>query len=276
MTGITRHILGNLDEDLSLDSLCRESNLSRFHFLRTFQDATGLSPGGFVRQARLKRASLQLVYDRRRRITDIAQDAGFEFAESFARAFRRQYGQTPSGFRRQPDWEQWWQVHHIDRTTRQETDPMQVKIVNFPETRVAALEHHGPESQTYKSTAKFIEWRKANGMPPGKGNTYGIHYTDPSNTFPEDFRLDICVSVDREVAENPQGVVNKIIPACRCAVARHVGSRERVLAAEYLVLDWLPESGEQMGDYPIFFHYVNVGPNIPESAMITDVYLPLK
>ena len=153
---------------------------------------------------------------------------------------------------------------------------MPVHIVNFPETRVAALEHHGPESQTYQSTMKFIEWRQANRIGPEQGNTYGIHYTDPANTIPEDFRLDICVSVEHEVTQNPQGVINKIIPACRCAVARHKGSRDHVSAAEYLVNEWLPASGEALGDFPIFFHYVNVGPNVPEHAMITDVYLPLK
>lgn len=153
---------------------------------------------------------------------------------------------------------------------------MQVKIVDFPQTRIAALEHHGPESQTYRSTMAFIEWRRANGIGPGRGRTYGIHYSDPANTFPEDYRLDIAVSVDREVPPNPQGVVNKIIPACRCAVARHEGSREDVTAAAYLVRDWLPASGEELGDFPIFFHYVNVGPDVAEADMITDVYLPLR
>lgn len=153
---------------------------------------------------------------------------------------------------------------------------MQVHIIDFPATRVAALEHHGPESQTYNTTLKFIEWRQANRIGPDKGNTYGIHYTDPKNSFPEDYRLDICVSVDDVIAENPQGVVNKIIPDCRCAVARHMGSRSHVSAAEYLVYDWLPASGEELGDFPIFFHYVNVGPDVAEHAMITDVYVPLK
>jgi AraC family transcriptional regulator len=29
-------------------------------------------------------------------------------------------------------------------------------------------------------------------------------------------------------------------------------------------------------DFPIFFHYGNVGPDVKEAEMITDVYLPLK
>jgi hypothetical protein len=39
---------------------------------------------------------------------------------------------------------------------------------------------------------------------------------------------------------------------------------------------WLPQSDEKPADFPIFFHYVNVGPNVREEEMITDVYLPLK
>lgn len=53
---------------------------------------------------------------------------------------------------------------------------MDVEIVDFPETQVAALEHRGPEHLTYQTTRKFIEWRQANGIHPGMGATYGIHY----------------------------------------------------------------------------------------------------
>ncbi|MFT7549609.1 MAG: AraC family transcriptional regulator [Candidatus Azotimanducaceae bacterium] len=55
----------------------------------------------------------------------------------------------------------------------------------------------------------------------------------------------------------------------------HLGSRENVTAARYLYEEWLASSGEQLADFPVFFHYVNVGPNVQEAEMITDVYLPL-
>ena len=48
---------------------------------------------------------------------------------------------------------------------------MHVDIIDFPETLVAALEHHGPENQTYKTSIKFIQWRKENGVPADKGPT---------------------------------------------------------------------------------------------------------
>lgn len=47
-------------------------------------------------------------------------------------------------------------------------------------------------------------------------------------------------------------------------------------AAVYLYKTWLPASAERLRDFPIFFHYVNVGPDVREEDMITDVYLPLQ
>jgi AraC family transcriptional regulator len=152
---------------------------------------------------------------------------------------------------------------------------MKVEIVDFPETMVAAFEHRGPEHLTYQSTKKFIDWRKRAGIGT-RGGAYGIHYTDAEKTPPEDYRLDICAAVDSPVAPNEQGVVTKVIPAGRCAKTRHVGSREHVAAADYLYRAWLPTSGEKLRDYPIVFHYVNVGPDVKAHEMITDVYLPLK
>jgi AraC family transcriptional regulator len=155
-------------------------------------------------------------------------------------------------------------------------NPPDVRIVVFPETRVAALEHHGPPELEHETARRFIEWRIANRLSRDRHQTYGIHYTDPRTTPPAEHRMDICVSVSEPIGSNPQGVVNKVIPAGRCAVARHLGSRVQVDAAVYLYDVWLPGSGERPGDFPMFFHYVNVGPDIRDDDMITDVYLPLR
>lgn len=152
---------------------------------------------------------------------------------------------------------------------------MDVRIVHFPETSVAVAEHRGPPELEYETSRKLIEWRKENRVPPGAHQTFGVHYTDPNTTRPADHRVDFCVSFEHAVPPNPQGVIAKVIPACRCAVARHLGSRSHNVAAVYLFRHWLPRSGESAGDFPVFFHYVNVGPGVEEHEMVTDVYLPL-
>jgi AraC family transcriptional regulator len=153
---------------------------------------------------------------------------------------------------------------------------LEVRIVHFPETRVAVAEHRGAPGLEYETSKKLIAWRIEHGLSPANHRTYGVHYTDPQTVAPTEHRVDFCVSYDQPVMPNPQGIVSKIIPANRCALARHLGSRRYNSAAVYLYREWLPTSGESHGNFPIFFHYVNVGPNVQEREMITDVYLPLK
>jgi AraC family transcriptional regulator len=153
---------------------------------------------------------------------------------------------------------------------------MNVQIAHFPETNVAVLEHRGPPHLEHETVRRLIEWRLANRLHPDRHRSYGIHYNDPRNTPPEEYRVDFCISVEHDVPSNPQGVVNKTIPGGRCAVVRHFGSRENVSAAAYVYEVWFPKSREVLRDFPIFFHYVNVGPNIQDHEMITDVYLPLR
>ena len=153
---------------------------------------------------------------------------------------------------------------------------MEVEIVDFTETKVAVIEHEGSPETEGLSIKKLIDWRKEKGyLPSPNHRNYGLHYNNHRVVSPERYRVDLCISVEKEIEENSYGVINKVIPACRCAKATHIGSREHVLAAEYLYEKWLPESGEVASELPIIFYYVNVGPNIESHEMITDVYLPL-
>lgn len=151
-----------------------------------------------------------------------------------------------------------------------------VEIVDFPATRVAAVEYKGPPEQEYAAVMQLVAWRRENGVGPGRGMTIGIHYNDPASTPPQDYRIDVCVSYDGVIAPNPHGVVAKEIPGGRCARTRHVGTREHIPEADYIYREWLPASGERLRDFPPFFHYVNVGPDVKDDEMITDVYLPLE
>ena len=268
------YIRQHLDEPLHLDMLSQVAASSRYHFHREFTATTGMPVHRFVQVLRLRRASMQLVFNPHASITDIGFEAGFANTESFSRAFKKLHGQSPGAFRKDPHWQPWQvtsPIHYAEEITT-----MNVTLIDFPDTMIAALEHHGPEHLVHRTSLQFIDWRRANGIRPDMGKTFGIHYSDPVNTLPEDYRLDIAVSVTEPVGPNDFGVVNKRIPAGRCAVVRHSGSRDFVSPAQWLYREWLPASGEQVRDYPMFFHYVNVGPGVRDQDMITDVYLPLK
>jgi len=159
---------------------------------------------------------------------------------------------------------------------------MDVKIVNFSETKIAVLEHRGPPEKVNDSALHFIEWRKQSGLSPVKtSRTFGVIYDDPSTVEPEKFRFDICGElggeVSGEVPHNPQGVKSGTIPGGRCAVIRHQGPHERLgEKVYYLYRDWLPASGEELRDARLFFHYLNLRSQVADHELLTDIYLPLK
>lgn len=270
------YINNHLEEDLSLEQLSQVAHFSRFHFHRQFTEYTGISVGKLILLMRMKRASLKLVFNSGARIIDIALESGFKNPESFSRAFKKIHGQTPSEFRQTPQWQTWQTTSPLKKKLEHEKMKFEVELVEFPERKVAVLEHFGPENQVLQSTLKFIEWRKENGVRYDQALTYGIHYFDHSTEPPQVNQIDLCVTYDSLVQENPQGVINKSIPGGRCAKVRYIGSRDFIPVVEPLYREWLPASGEQLRDFPIFFHYVNVGPEVKEPEMLTDIYLPLK
>jgi len=266
----------HLHEELTVDKLSKIANFSKFHFHRQFSEYTGINVAKYIQMMRLKRASYQLVFNKHYRIIDIAMDAGFQNPESFSRAFKNVFEQTPSQFRKKPEWSSWNKNHYCPTIKRSEK--MKVEIVEFEETKVAVLEHRNAPELLNESVSDFIEWRKQSKLSPVTGSkSYGIAYDDPKTTEASKFRFDLCGSINVDVPSNPQGVITKIIPGGRCAVLRHLGAHEEMdQKVHYLYGEWLPASGELLRDFPCYFHYINLFPDVTEHELLTDIYLPLK
>jgi len=269
------YIEQHLDESMSVEQLSRVAHFSKFHFHRQFSQYAGTGVTAYVRLLRLKRASHRLVFSREK-IIHVALEAGFESPEAFARAFRQAFGQSPSQFRTSPQWQP--RNERIRPPHRERNKNMEVQVIRFAETGVALLTHRGSPERVNNSAMTFIEWRKASGLSPVKtSRTFGIAYDDPDTTEPEKFRFDICGEVSAPIPDNPQGVTNGVIPGGRCAVVRHLGSHDRIAGSIYpLYREWLPQSGEELRDFPLYFHYLNLISDAAEHELITDIYLPLK
>jgi len=95
---------------------------------------------------------------------------------------------------------------------------------------------------------------------------------------PEDYRVDLCIGTDRPIQAEDAPVQAGIIPGGRCAVLRYPGNSNNLeLAALYLYRDWLPQSGEEARDFPIYARRKLVPmANMQVHEVAVDVYLPLK
>ena len=81
----------------SLTTLAAQARLSPYHFLRSFEQVTGVTPHQYILRARLRHVALRLRQPNR--IVDIALDAGFGDLSNFNRTFRAEFGVTPRAFR---------------------------------------------------------------------------------------------------------------------------------------------------------------------------------
>lgn len=282
MNDVCQFIMTNLQEDLTLEKISTVASFSKYHFHRQFVAFHGVTLAKYIVLMRLKRASYQLVFNENHLIIDIAMDAMFENPESFSRAFKKLFSQTPSQFRKDPKWDTWNEkykipvfssIHCVENLIK-----MKIEIIDFPETKIAVLAHRGHPDLINDSVSHFIQWRKESQLSPiTTENTYGLAYDDPKTTESESFRFDICGSVKSDVPKNTYGIVNKIMPGGRCAVVRHLGSHEAMGdIINYLYCEWLPKSNEELRDFPCYFHFINLFPEVAEHELITDIYLPLK
>ncbi len=278
---VINYIEANLDADLDVDKLCQLACLSKYHFHRQCSAFFGMSVMSLARLLLLKKAAYQLAYRDDEKVVDIALANGYESHEAFSRAFKKYFNKSPSCFRKNPDWTSWHSRYEpilkLRTKVMNEKANFKVDIVDFPETLIAVMEHRAAPNLLGNTIQKFIEWRKANHLPPSKCKTFNLVYDDPNLTEPENYRFDIGCSIEQAVEENDCGVVSKTIPAGQCAVIRHVGSDDSIgVAVNFLYAEWLLDSGFEVRDFPVFFERVSFFPEVSENEMITDVYLPLE
>ncbi len=96
---VTHYMNENLGEEIGLDELAALVNLSRFHFCTAFRKATGHTPHNWLVVLRIEEARRRLS-DHTLAVTDIALSVGYQTPSSFAAAFRKVVGVTPSEYRR--------------------------------------------------------------------------------------------------------------------------------------------------------------------------------
>lgn len=98
VTRVVRFIEHEPHAPHNIEALARLGGLSPYHFLRSFQEVTGVTPHQYMLRLRLRRAAIRLKAECTELLT-IALDCGFADASHFSRAFRTEFGVTPSAYR---------------------------------------------------------------------------------------------------------------------------------------------------------------------------------
>ncbi|MGB8980691.1 MAG: AraC family transcriptional regulator [Anaerolineales bacterium] len=100
---VVDYIHRHISEPLDRETLASIAGFSIPHFHRVFTAHVGESAIGYIRRMRLERAARKLrmgAVD----ITEVALAAGYDTHAAFSKAFRQQFGLSPSEFRQLDCW----------------------------------------------------------------------------------------------------------------------------------------------------------------------------
>ena len=87
-------------ENLSVDQLARDCNLSKYYYIKVFRAYTGQTPYDYLIHLRLQKAQAMLV-ETTETVEEIAAKVGFSEGKNFIACFKKRVGITPLQFRKQ-------------------------------------------------------------------------------------------------------------------------------------------------------------------------------
>ena len=253
---------GRLDDPPPLAELAAAAAVSPFHFHRIWRTMTNETVGQTILRLRVE-ASQELLLAKDTSVTETATALGFGTPQSFARAFRRHTGITPS-------------EHRSSRLANEDVRDMKVVIDRRGEIMVVALRREGkPYTNLNATFGQVWSWAEAAGTLKDLQGIYGILLDDPISVPEDKLRYDACLALGVTTAPEPFRVLR--LPAGEYARLRHFGSYDGLEAAnQYLVGEWLLRSDREPQDFPMIHHAHNDPDQTPVEELVTDILLPLK
>lgn len=99
MKRMLSYIRAHLADTLTIQSIAAAASVSESECIRCFRAMTGTTPIRYAIQLRLQKAA-ELLTETDDKVAEIGAACGFQEMGYFARAFRSQYGATPSAYRK--------------------------------------------------------------------------------------------------------------------------------------------------------------------------------
>jgi AraC family transcriptional regulator len=99
VTRVLRAIEARPEEPHELPAMAENARLSPYHFLRCFEELTGITPHQYLLRTRLRLAAMRLKQESTQ-VIEVALGCGFGDVSNFNRAFRAEFGMSPQSYRR--------------------------------------------------------------------------------------------------------------------------------------------------------------------------------
>ncbi len=252
------------DADPELYRLADLACLSPHHFHRVYRAMMGENVAATVQRMRMHRAAVALSTGNES-LRDVATRAGYESLAAFNRAFGSAFGMSPGRYRNA----------RSSPFNPQELGMYPVAFETFPGVILATLPHRGSYQEIGPVFDRLFMLAQSRGLAAPDVSGFGIYYDDPDQVPTAQLRSRAGVPVASDALLS-DGLERFEIPEGRCAVLSFTGPYNEMEAAyNWMFSEWLPTSGVELADFPMFEEYLNDPHTTPAAQLKTRIYMPL-
>lgn len=284
LNNAVQYIEDNLSSDIDLSQAARRACLTLDSFQRFFSYMTGMTAAEYIRRRRLTLAAYDLQQGSGR-VIDIAVKYGWGSADSFARAFARQHGITPTAARSSGS-----QIKiclpvsfHITINGAKE---MNYRLVDLDETTVYGSSfHYDQDLFPHRESLRRIMWDEKAGDIPGR--ICSGHWNEPNNTAYDGLWYGIwqndsyAIARAKEQVKDPASLELHTVPAGKyAAFTTEPGGYAWVELPKLFDLifnSWLPVSSFNLaGDHIIELYHLWTDGDVRSKKRYYEVLIPVE
>jgi AraC family transcriptional regulator len=276
---VSDYIHDHLDEALNLHQLSELACLSPHHWHRIYAAFFGETMAATIKRLRLNRAAGFLAQSLMP-IQKVAERSGFPNVQSFTRTFSDAYGLPPAAYRTKGQ-----HTEFQYQLPEYKEGAFKVRIVSIETFDVIGVPHQGSFMEIDKAFGTLYGTLSAHEIHGYDLRCLGIYYNDPFAAIERDLRSMACV-VPSEVVIKKLTLADPVQKIHKIQTIQIIGGRYAVLhfhgpyasmhaAYKWLFGYWLPKSGFQAADAPVFEDYLNNPRETTPTDLLTNIYLPI-
>lgn len=260
-----------------LAELAAVAHLSPFHFHRIYRALTGEAVGQTVARLRLSVAVRALAAGDS--VTAAAMAASYDSPQALARVFRARLAVTPASVRGDAD----AAARLLSRLAAPvpaaapgET-PLRVTIQEVAPFEVVVLRQRGAFEALDRGFGRLFAWALRSGLAERLERLVGVPVSDHRDVAASAHLFDCAMGFDApRMPAPPPSMSLRTLGGGEYAVLRHVGPYEGLEdALDQLLAGWLPSSGRELRDAPVFHHYLDDPEQVPAAILRADLHVPL-
>jgi AraC family transcriptional regulator len=267
---VVDYVHEHLEEDVSFDRLAEVACLSPYHWSRIYSAMRGETITATIRRLRLQRAADRLA-NSDVAIGVVAARAGYSSTDTFGRAFKDAFGMGPAAYREKGSHAAFKAAHATG-----DAGGFPVTVASLPERRCAGIDHLGSYMDIDQAMGRLFSELAVRQAVPAQPAMIGLFFDDPDLGPEDELRSRACLPVGNSVVIDPP-LVETVLRGGPYARLSYTGPYADMRGAyRWLLGVWLPASGHEPDNAPIFEAYLNDPREVPQNALRTDIHLPLK